>query len=388
MREKNEVVPVAFYYALIYMGHAGVVSYIGLYYSSLGLDTVRIGLISASGSLLGIIARPVWGSISDRSESKNRILRHVLFMSAVTIWFVPLSGKSFWFIVISISVFNFFYNSAIPLGDSIVLEISKTGNNFKYSSVRTIGSVGYAVMSAVYGKLFSIDIKYIFVAFSSLWLFSFIVSFMIPEVKGHSIGHNDVGFHELFKDKRLTYIYIYVFLLSCTLGYFYSFHAIYSKSLGISTQFIGIGVMVGSFSQFPFMLLFDKLYKRFGIINIMLISGTAFVIRWIMMSTVLSEKTIIFIWLIHGLNTIVLHFCLAEYVASNVPKALRTRGQVANSIIVSGISAIMGSSIGGVISSVIGMSNTFSAFSAVCVLAVVGLIITAKFTDMKFDKTQ
>lgn len=387
MKINNKAVLIAIYYISVYMGYVAYVSYIGLYYSFLGLSPASIGIISAAGSLMTIVSQPLWGSISDRAQSKNRILRLVLLASAVTVWLLPLSGDSLWLIIASSVGFCFFYSSVVPLGDSIVLELAKK-NGFSYSIVRTFGSAAFAVMAAVYGKLFSININYLFVMFSSLWVVAFFISFLVPHVKGHNTKENPVGFMELFKDRKLVYLYIYVFLLSTSAGFFMAFHAVYSNSLGISTQLIGLGVMVGSASQLPFMVLFDRIYRKLGIVNIVLASGAIHIARWFLLATVLSEKTILFIWVLHGFNYIVLYFCLAEYVISSVSKELRTRGQVTNGLVIFGLSAIAGSSIGGGISSAFGMSNAFMFFSGLCAFAVVGFFLVSRYSKVFKNEKQ
>ncbi len=52
-------------------------------------------------------------------------------------------------------------------------------------------------------------------------------------------------------------MYAYTLVLSATMGFLWSFQAIYSKEQGISMEVIGVGLAVGSLSQFPFMIFFS-----------------------------------------------------------------------------------------------------------------------------------
>ena len=65
----------------------------------------------------------------------------------------------------------------------------------------------------------------------------FLISFFIPEVKGYNEKKNQKKFIELFKDKKLIFIYFYVFILSSTNAFFQSFQAIYCKEIGIDFIF-------------------------------------------------------------------------------------------------------------------------------------------------------
>ena len=170
-----------------------------------------------------------------------------------------------------------------------------------------------------------------------------------------------------------------------TQGFFFSFEAIYSRQAGISTSLIGVGIMVGSFSQIPFMVIFDRIYKRFGLVKLLVCSGMVFGLRWLLYSTVLSSGTILLLWAMHGFNYIIVYLCLIEYVSTNIPKELHTRGQMMNTIILSGISVIVGSYFGGMISTYIGLRQVFFACAVVCFLVVPIFLVLSMRLDL-YDK--
>ena len=99
-------------------------------------------------------------------------------------------------------------------------------------------------------------------------------------------------------------------------------------TLGISLALIGIGSMIGSFSQFPAMAFFLKLNRKFGMKNLMLAAGIAYAVRWLLYATVLSSKTVLFLWATHGLTYILLFLCLVEYTRENIADELSTRALV------------------------------------------------------------
>jgi PPP family 3-phenylpropionic acid transporter len=302
-------------------------------------------------------------------------------MSASIIWLVPFSATSFILLMIVTLAFNFFQCAISPVSDTITLELAASGH-FKFSRVRTVGSIGYAVMAAIAGKIFSNDLRLMFVVYSVLMFAAFFTGFAVPKVKGHQSGKKKVNLFVIFKDKKIVYLYIYIFIIECTMWYFYTFHSVYSKQLGISTQLIGLGVMVGSFSQFPFMIFFDKIYKKIGILNIIIISGFLHVVRWVLYATVLGAGSILFIWLLHGCTYIVLYLCLAEYVNISVIKDLKTSGQMMNALILQGLSKIVGSMVGGALSTYLGMKNTFFVMAAICLLTTAGFAAFIKYSTV------
>jgi PPP family 3-phenylpropionic acid transporter len=363
------------YYALLYMAGGGYIAYIGLYYAQLHLDNTRIGLMISLGLFVGLLAQPVWGTISDRSRNKTAILTGLIFIHAAVIWLIPLAGQSFWLLIMATAVVHLFGSSIHPMGDSIVLEIAKK-EGFKFSTVRFIGSVGFALMAAIAGQVFTINLGYIFLLFFIIRILTGLVSFFIPKVEGYQKREEEKdSFFELFKDRKLNIYYIFVFLLSITAGFFSAFHSIYSRQAGISTELIGLGVMIGSFSQFPFMIFFDWFNKKLGINLILIISGFVHVLRWFLYSFCLNSHTFLFIWVLHGMTFIVLYLCLADYVSHNVPKRLKTRGQMMNSIVLIGASSIIGGTIGGFFSDAFDLKITFFVCSIMCLTALAGFMI-------------
>ncbi|NLW55122.1 MAG: MFS transporter [Firmicutes bacterium] len=369
--KRSSFLPLALLYAIIFMSRGGYFYYIGLYYSTLQLSNAEIGLLSSIGALVGLVGQPLWGSITDYAPNKNRILQLTLLMTALAVCLLPLSGRNFLLLILAAAFLGFFDNTVTPLSDSIAIELAhKSG--FKFSVIRTIGSVGFAVMAALAGKIFARNILYLFVVFALFRLLAFLVSFLIPPVKGYRKEEKPARLWEIFQDKKLTYIYVYVFILSCTNGFFSSFHAIYSQEVGIGTELLGIGIALGSFSQFPFMLLFDRLYQRLGIVKILLISGMIYSLRWFLYATALTPATLLLLWALHGGTFIVLYLCLAEYVSTSVAPELRTRGQMVNAMILTGISSILGATGGGLCAQWIGVGSTFflsALFSAGAVLS-------------------
>jgi len=359
------------------MATGSFTSYIGLYYAEIGLDNGQIGLISAIMAAIGIISQPIIGTISDKSNRKNRVLRFTLLFCTLSTLLIPFAKKEFLLVTVTISIFSIFNNAISPLSDTITLELAKR-DGFKFSKVRMAGSLGYAIMAAVAGKIFSINIMYLFPVYFVLRALAYGTSFLIPPVSGYKNSEIIVSFKELFRDKKLNLLYVYIFILSCTQGFFYSFHAIYSKQVGITTDIIGIGVMLGSFSQFPFMLYFDKIYNKLGIFKILTIAGFAYVLRWVLYATALNNQTILLLWCMHGFNYMMVYLCITEYVHLNVPKELHTRGQMMNTIILFGISNIIGVYFGGEISTFTGIGPVFMYSAVICLIAVIIFIILAK----------
>ena len=347
MIQNKSVVILAVFYAFIYMSTGSFSSYIGVYFTEQGIGHTDIGVLTSIGAVVGLFAQPLWGLAGDRSRTKNRILILCTLLSGLAVWLIPWAGTMFWPLLFGMALFSLFQIAINPLSDAITLELSSKGV-VRFSTIRTFGSVGYAVISIAAGVLFARHIDTIFMVTSFIMLGCFLLSLGIPKVAGHQSGKKKVKLSEIFRSKPLMVLYGFTLVLSTTMGFLWAFQAIYSKEQGISMEVIGIGLAIGSFTQFPFMIFFQKLYDRFGIRNILLFSGLIHVIRWCLYSFALTPITYLLSWVLHGGTYIMFYMCLAEYVNRHVIKELKATGQMLNSVIQLSVSKIIGGMLGGV----------------------------------------
>lgn len=369
--QNKQFVQACIYYGLIFMANSSFISYVSLFYAEVNISDSQIGILTSSGAVMAVIANPFWGVRGDRSKTKNTVLKICLLAAGCTVWLFPLFGAHFAMLFLIVCLFFFFQAAINPLSDAITLELA-TKENFSFSKVRTAGSLGYAIMAMVTGTLIEYHINFIFILYSFLILVALLVfSTKIPKIRGYQTPQQKIKFWEVLKSPSLRKIYLYVLILSSGFGFFISFHALYSVEQGISVGLLGIGIMIGSFSQFPFMLLFDKLYAKFGIRKIILISGLFNVVRWGLYAVWLNSYTVLFLWVLHGGTFIIIYLCLAEYVFRSVRDELKVSGQMMNFIILQGAGQLIGGIVGGVLADMFSYDFVFGIVSITSLLGVV-----------------
>jgi PPP family 3-phenylpropionic acid transporter len=360
------------------MGGASYTSFIGLYYASIDLNNSQIGFVSAIAPVVSLAAQPFWGTLADRSKTKNSVLQICLLLTSISVLLIPLSGRHYYPLVAAVALFGF-VSSFGPIGDSVALELSKKVG-FKFTHVRTAGSLGFALMSFAAAKILTIDIRLLFVIFCLMRLSALVITFYLPKIEGHDSGKKDSekkSMFLVFEDRRLAVFLAFIFLVSCTAAFFNSFHSIYSRAQGVPMELLGFGIMIGSFSQFPFMLGFDRIYLRFGIVKLLAFSGFVYSLRWFLYLFVNIHAVFILIWVLHGMTFILLYLCISHYVHDTVRPELRTRGQAMNHIMLYSASALFGSSVGGLIASHAGLRMTFGLCGVFCLVVTAGFIAAA-----------
>jgi len=367
------------YYFLIFMSGGCYSSYIPLYYSQIGLTSSQIGFIASLSAAVTLIAQPVWGLWGDRASTKNFVLKVSLFTTAASFWLLPLFKSPLWAFAAAVGIFTAFQCSNSPLADAIALEVSER-ERFSFSTVRTTGSVGFALVGFAAGIVFSGDsISRIFPLFSGLVFAAFLISFFLPKVAGHQKKGERRSFFAVLKDKKLTAFYLFTLIIQGAMGMLYTFQAVFAENRGYTTRHIGVGIMIGSFSQFPFMVFFKRISNKVPLPWLLFVSALCHAARLIIFAYFLNDYTFYFAWALHGMCYIVFYLCLADYVAKTAEPELRSSGQAMNALIISGVSRILGSAAGGMTAERFGMDAAFSGAGWICAAASVIFILFVSF---------
>jgi MFS transporter, PPP family, 3-phenylpropionic acid transporter len=361
-------------YAFTYMCNAIYNTFIPVYLDHLGFTRVSIGTLLAIGPFVALIAQPIWGIAGDRASTKNIILKALLIGSAIAVIMYPISSNYYYLIVI-ISTFTFFQTSINPISDAITLEYLET-NRWKFGPIRMGGTIGYAIMSVLAGLIARQNINNIFILFSLVAVFAFISSFRLPPIKGHQSGGNKVAIWELFKNRELVILMTFSFIVQITMGFYYSFFPIYYRQLGADNSMLGWAMFISAICEVPFLLFANKILNKLGTKLTLVVSATVIAIRWLLLYSVGNTYFILGISMLHGFSFVVLTYCMATYINKEVPKELRASGQTTNGLISFGLSRILGSIFGGILSDMFGIRQVFLYVSLLdfAAIAVFGII--------------
>lgn len=344
-------------YALTYMGNAVYGTFISLYLDNIGFDKSAIGVLLSLGPFVAIVAQPIWGAAGDRVKYKNTLLKILILGSSITIILFTASN-SFYYLFFIISLFTFFQTSVNPISDVITLEYLDTAK-FKFGYIRMAGTLGFALMSVIAGSIANQNISSIFPLYFTIYMLSLISVFLLPKIKGHQSGSKRVSPFTVFKNKKFLLLMGLTLVVQATLGFYYSFFPIYYKQLGADSSFLGYAMLISSLSEIPFLFFADKILKKIGVEYTLVASSILMAIRWLLLHSITNIYAILFVQLFHGTNFIVFSFSLATYINNKIPKELKASGQAMNGLVSIGMSRIIGSMLGGVLSEAFGTKNMF-----------------------------
>lgn len=373
-QNNNEAAAMAAYFFLFAAGMSAYVAFVTMWQNSIGYGKMLIGALSAVSAFVAVVLQPVLSLAADRSRTKNRVLRLMLLVQAVSAFLHMIPGP--WiYVLIVMSILTTFQSAALGLSNAVILDNLKSrGKPEGFGGIRLSYSWGYAVAGLAAGFLASRNTTLVFALCGGVNLLALAASFLLPAVPGFQkeTGRR-MGFRALSRYTEFWIFITYSLLVHTTYSLSVAFLPIWFGSLGAPNWAYGLGVFIMSAAETPFLLASGRLIKRFGVGTLLLAPGLAFALRWFLTAAASAWWQLLVIYALHGLGIVVIYMGLARYVNDCLPKELSATGQgIVNSFVIS-VSRIAGALLGGALATWIGMRATFAAMGGLSLVATAGL---------------
>ncbi|MDR2650629.1 MAG: MFS transporter, partial [Clostridiales bacterium] len=260
-------------YLLMWGGQFTGVNFVPLYVRSLPFSNgMTTGIVMAAGSLVTILALPVWGVLADRAKTKNRVLAVALLgVSALSWLFIIPRYRSLSAILAAVAMFYLFFLAPSSLIDTIVVEnIARA--RLRFSSVKAFASGGAALMAfAVFiiSRVYSdIAPEKAFMLMSGCAFLSVFPLCFMPRTSGYARGVSDQGrvsLKSILGNKRLILILAYGLFHFIAVSCVNNFLAIYfvtSDGLNAGMGMYGLFYAISIICEALVMLIGGKFINR------------------------------------------------------------------------------------------------------------------------------
>lgn len=296
-----------FYYAFVGM----FAPYWSLYLKSLHFSVIEIGVLMSMQPVMRMIAPTVWGWLADdgwdkvekifcsvttrpafppapegvappcQSASGQRLLVIKIAATMSAIFYLGVFvTTSFWGLMTVLVLMNFFWSASMPLVEATTLTYLGK-NTAHYGRIRSWGSIGFIV--AVVGLGYAFD----YIAISWLLWAGLICEIGIllfarqmpkTEVVAHHTDHQPIK--KIVLQPQVLALFGACFLMSAAHGPYYTFYSIYLVDHGYSKGAVGVLWALGVICEIGVFFVMPQLVRRFGFVNILLVSFAAAVIRF------------------------------------------------------------------------------------------------------------
>ncbi|MFI3324782.1 MAG: MFS transporter [Clostridia bacterium] len=379
MKKINNYAMYAFY--SIYFVSLGIGSFASKYLSEIGMTDSQIGLFMSVPAAICIIAQPVFGIISDRIRLKRNLLIITCIISGLLYCFANFA-VTFMSLLILLTVIGVVLSPVSPISATISLENAKIGGS-SFGSIRMSGTIGYQIGALIIGFILVNSLNGIYLIIGILTILCGLIAFFCPPIKGHQYGKEKTSFSEVFKNKKIVFLLIILFVACLGSAFYRSFFTKYLGDLGISNSTISVITVISIFLEIPFLFFSKKLYPKLSIWNWILLGLALNAFRMVGLGFSTNAVSVI----IANIPAVTFMACFeffpAIYINSIVKDELKGSSQTILTLTTFSISQIVGSFFGGVASDAFGVNTVFIAFGVIFALAFLIIIIPCR----KLSKT-
>ncbi|QHM73248.1 MFS transporter [Mixta intestinalis] len=277
------------------------------------------GIVFASISLFSLLFQPVFGLLSDKLGLKKHLL---WIITGMLVMFAPffiyvlgplLQANILLGAIVGGIYLGFIYNGGAPAIEAYVEKVSRR-SQFEFGRARMFGCVGWALCASIVGIMFTINNQFVFWLGSGCAVILAILLFIAkPQAQpsaqvADTLGANHSPFSlrlalELFKDRKLWFLSLYVVGVSCTYDVFDQQFANFFTSFFATgeqgTRVFGYVTTMGELLNATIMFFAPLIVNRIGGKNALLLAGTIMSVRIIGSSFATSALEVVVLKTLH-----------------------------------------------------------------------------------------
>jgi len=321
---------IAVFYFFVY---AGAASYLAFYNpfieDELNFNGVQIGIINGIYQGIMLVAVVTWGILADKKGLRFSLVIS-LISTAILVFFLQYFHQ-FNYLVLYMFLFAFFYHPNPPLIDTLAINHARNYESSAFGKYRLWGSLGWGTATLVVGSLISeahISLIFYASAIAFFILFILVATFVKTDpdrVKGSLINLKD--FKVIFANRRLALFFLIIFVYGISITPLNYYINLYFKDIGASNTVVGYAFTVQAFTEIPFFFYADKIVKRFGARNAILVTIAVTVVRMILYSMASDPLLALPLGALHGFTLSIFLVAVVNYVHELVPAHWRATAQ-------------------------------------------------------------
>ncbi len=386
-----------------WISQCAIYSFAAVFLQSRNFNNTQIGIVLALAAILSILLQPLVASFADKTTKVSLRQIVIVLMAAVYILALLLyiAPDSFWLVAVLYILINACSFTLNPLFNSLALEYMNLGVPMNYGLSRGLGSVAFAVMSFILGRVVTqfgagilltiFLVTYCFAIASAIFfqvkLPQNMLSADLNPGSLNSLTQSDSEDDTKTPSGILTFFVKYkmfMFFLCGVAMIFYSHSLINTylinimENAGGGSTDMGISLSIAATLELPAMAGFIFILKKFKCSRLVVVSAFFFLVK--VFITWLAPS----VWMIHLSQTCqLISYALftpasVYYVNSIMDKHDRVKGQAMLGVATIGIAGSVANITGGKILDTLGVSDMLLLGTWVTAAGVIIIAFTAK----------
>ena len=357
-------------YVAAYAAIGSMLPYLPLYYRSLGLNLAEVGSILALGALVGLLASPSWGALSDRLRGSPRVLVAAVatalagtaVLAASTAPVAVLAGAA----LLGAGIGGF-----IPIIDARALE-TVGADRARFGPLRAWGSFSYILAVLASGVLVDrFGLRSLFGSLTVTLLATAVVALVLRPVGDRPVRAvsplRDAG--RLFGPRGLGVFLLGAFLTWLGMSAVLTYTPIRFTELGAGASIVGLGGAIAAATEVPLMLRFPALAARWGS-HRLLIAGSVFTAARAIVATFATDPAVLLAASVFGgLGYAFFAIGGTSYVSEHTPPQLAATAQGIFQGVGNSLAQVTAAAAGGALAAFAGVVGLFAISTLVGIMA-------------------
>lgn len=293
----------------------------GIWLKSLGMDAERIGLLLGCA----MVARFL-GSFFITSQVKHPsyLIRALRLMALIACLFVSgfWLGEQWLWLLLTLIGFSLFFAAVSPLNDALAATWTQQ-IGLKYGPVRLWGSLAFVMSSSLTGLLVSHWSSQAILAMLStgvgvMLCVMLLTPSVVPlgETQQEESGGGWRAWQKMLAESEVWRFVVCVTLLQGAHAAYYSFSAIWWQQCGYSSTAIGHLWSLGVVAEIIIFALSNRLFHRWTINHLLLLSGVCALIRWTILGSTTELSLLIVSQILHCGSFTICHLAAMRFIAT------------------------------------------------------------------------
>jgi len=321
-------------------------SFLPVYLSAVHLSESQIGLIVGAGGVIGIVAQPFWGFVSDRMKTIKRVL---LLLIAVSIFagFVLFHSSSMALLFVLVGLMYFLFMPTDPLVESLNYQTAQR-LSVPFGSIRMYGALGYAVSSFVFGiAADKYGMSVMAYLFAGVGIAALLLGSGIQDAPAANSSLKLSDMKRFLSSKQTIAFFTLVSVIAIPHRMNDIFVGIYVGKLGGSLQLVGYSWSVMTIIEFVFFAIVHRFLKKGSELALISVAALFYTVRFLLSSIVNDAYWIVALQLLQGLTFVFFYSAAIQHLYAIIPEQWKATGQTILAVLFFGISGIVGSVAGG-----------------------------------------
>ena len=366
-----------------YFAHIGFFNpYLPLWLKELGFSLLAISVLTSVQSASRLFAPYLWGSLSDRTGERVRLLRYgatVALLLSTGLWF-DLGGVGLFVVLLLMFTHT---SGMMPMSEAALAHLVSHGGAFdarRYGRIRLWGSLGFLVTVVAAGFWFERFGLVHFPAWTLATLAAVTLSvWLLPDFR--EPAHTDEAQPSVWpvlRQPQVRWFFAAVFFHVLAHIFIYVFFSLYLDSLGYSKTVIGLLWALSVVIEIGWFFTQGRWLPRLSLSAWLVLAAALMALRMgLTAGFPLVWPLLLVAQALHAITFAAHHTGCIAMLSHHFPGRLRGRGQALYTVVGYGLPGVVGGVAGGLLSSVFGLASVFW-LSALVALAATGCALQAR----------